>query len=175
MSLGPWPNLAGASLMHRLHLRPGRRGKHRRLRPGAVQRILSSMSKPLLPLLAALLAAVLPVLADAPSPGGGEAVVTHDFAALSLADALRLQGHPARYRVVLDSLPDEAGGFVLYDCVSPVGESRTVYLLPGQDVEERVTVEAVLVIKQMPPSVGPGGTFFPGFTKFRIVDARRCN
>jgi hypothetical protein len=37
-----------------------------------------------------------------------------------------------------------------------------------------MTVEGELVIKQMPPSVGSGGTFFPGFTELRVMDARRC-
>jgi len=108
------------------------------------------MRRHLLLLVAALLAAV-PALADAPFPDGGEAVRSEDFASLTLQEALSLQGHPARYRVVLDSLPDEVAGYVLYDCVSPAGESRTVYLRPGQDVAEEMTVEAVLVIKQMPP------------------------
>jgi hypothetical protein len=81
------------------------------------------MNKPLLPMLVGLVALTAPALADAPSPAGGEAVRVHDFAALTLSDALPLQGHPAHYRVVLDSLPDEAGGYTLYDCLSPVGRA----------------------------------------------------
>jgi hypothetical protein len=143
------------------------------LRPGA-RVILSGRRKPLLPLLAGLIASAAPALADAPSPNGVDADGVHDFAALTFQDALSLQGHPARYRVVLDSLPDEAGDYVLFNCLSPVGESRTVYLLPGQDVADRMTVEAVLVVRQCPPSEGPGGAHFEGFTEFRLMDARRC-
>jgi hypothetical protein len=65
-------------------------------------------------------------------------------------------------------------GYLAFDCVSSVGESRTVYLLPGQIPTERMTVSGVLLVRQMPPAIGPGGTFFPGFTEFRVMDARRC-
>jgi hypothetical protein len=37
-----------------------------------------------------------------------------------------------------------------------------------------MTVEAVLVVRQCPPAVEPDGTRFPGFTEFRLLDARRC-
>jgi hypothetical protein len=37
-----------------------------------------------------------------------------------------------------------------------------------------MTGEGVLLVRQMPPAVGPGGTFFPGFTELRVADARRC-
>jgi hypothetical protein len=83
-------------------------------------------------------------------------------ATLTFHEAPALQGHPARYAVELDSLPNWTAGYVVYDCVSPAGESRTVYLLPGQDAAE------------VPPAARPGGTFFPGFTELRVTDARRC-
>jgi hypothetical protein len=144
------------------------------LRPAAGRVILAAMNRPLpLLLTVALLALAVLARADAPSPGGGEAVVTHDFAALSFQEALALQGHRERYRVVLESLPDEVAGYVLYDCRSPVGESRTVYLLQGQAVEDTVFVEGVLVIRQMPPVILPSGTVCPGFTEYRLMDARR--
>jgi hypothetical protein len=41
-------------------------------------------------------------------PVGGAVVRTLDFATLTLQEALQLRGHPGRYRVVLDSLPDSA-------------------------------------------------------------------
>jgi hypothetical protein len=61
----------------------------------------------------------------------------------------------------------------LSDCLSPTGESRTLYLLPGQDVAERLTVEAVVVVRQCLPAVEPDGTRFAGFTEFRLMDALR--
>jgi hypothetical protein len=125
-------------------------------------------------LVAVLVVVTAAALADAPSPDGGEALRTQEFAPLTSQDALSWQGDPARYRVELDSLPDEAGGYVPHDCVSPAGESRTVYLLPGQDAAERMTVEGVLQVREVPPAARPGGTSFPGFAGLRVTDARRC-
>jgi hypothetical protein len=50
-----------------------------------------------------------------------------------LQGRVAVQGHPARFAVELDSLPDEEGGYVLYDCRCPASESRTVSLLPREE------------------------------------------
>jgi hypothetical protein len=132
------------------------------------------MSEPLLALLSFLLVIAAPALANAPSPDGGETVTVHDFATLTLHEALALRGHPARYSFVVDSAPELVDDYLAFDCTSPAGESRTVYLLPGRVPTERMNVEGVLEVRQMPPAVGPGGTFFPGFTELRLLAARRC-
>jgi hypothetical protein len=90
------------------------------------------MSKPLLALPALLLTLAAPALADAPSPVGGDVVGVHDFATLSFHEALALRGRPARYAFVVDSAPGLVGDCLAFDCASPAGESRTVYLRPGQ-------------------------------------------
>jgi hypothetical protein len=104
----------------------------------------------LLPLLVCLAALAAPALTNAPAPDGGEAVTVHDLAALTFHEAQALQGHPARFAVVMDSGPELVADYLAFDCVFPVGESRTVYLLPGQVPTERMTVEGVLGGREMP-------------------------
>jgi hypothetical protein len=92
----------------------------------------------------------------------------HDLASLSGADALRLDGRCGLFRISLDSLPDEYGGFILYDCRSPDAVFRTVRLSPGQEVGDEMVVEATLHIIRHPAS-GP----FPALVEYRLTQAVR--
>src|SRR5262245_46676879 len=63
---------------------------------------------------------LLPLLAFADVPGIPTAVDRpFDLATLSHREAQRLDGRPVRVRVELESLPGDAGGAVVYDCLSP--------------------------------------------------------
>jgi hypothetical protein len=92
----------------------------------------------------------------------------HDLAALSTADAFRLDGRRGLFRISLDSLPGEYNGFILYDCRSPDAVFRTVRLYPGQEVDDAMVVEATLHIVRHPAS-GP----FPALVEYRLTRAVR--
>ncbi len=111
---------------------------------------------------ALLLAALLADLGAAPPA----VARVHDLARLTPAGAERLQGRVALYRVALDSTAGEHDGFVLYDAVSPPWADASVWLYPGQDVEDEMTVEAELRIVRH-EGRGP----FPGFTEYRVTRA----
>jgi hypothetical protein len=68
----------------------------------------------------------------------------YDLAFLTHKEALELNGRRIVCRVDLDSRPDERGGFTVYDCASPDGTYRTVWLRDGEQAEDTMTVEATL-------------------------------
>jgi hypothetical protein len=61
-------------------------------------------------------------------------VRSFDLAMLSHRQAQLLDGQRVRIRVDLESEPGDAGGAVVYDCVSLDAVNRTVWLIPGQRV-----------------------------------------
>jgi hypothetical protein len=89
---------------------------------------------------------------------------------LTPAEALRLDGKRARFRVALDSAEDpDWNGFVGYDCATPDDIARTVLLYRGQDLADEMTVEATLRVIRHAATVGELGTFFPTFTEYRLT------
>ena len=60
------------------------------------------------------------------------------------------------------------GGAFVYDCASPDGVNRTVWLVPGQRVKEVMVVEGVFRLLGR-----PRGNGFPGFCEDRIGQAVR--
>jgi hypothetical protein len=94
---------------------------------------------------------------------------TYTLEALTPADAARLQGKRARFAIALDSLPEEAGGYTAYDCLAPPGLAAGVWLCPGQEAQDEMTVEALLVIVNHRAAWG-----FPALTEYRLKDAVAC-
>src|SRR5262249_1832944 len=66
------------------------------------------------------------------------------FSSLSLAEAQKLDGRRGRFAVVLDSAPADRGGFVVYDCAGHDDALRSVWLVPGQEIDREMVVDAVL-------------------------------
>jgi hypothetical protein len=96
---------------------------------------------------------------DGPAPADTSAVQAHDFAMLTEAEARRLEGKPALFRVTLDGDSDteERGGFTCADCVGAGEPLRSLYLCPGQEAAESMTVEATLEQPRRPSSrIRPG-------------------
>jgi hypothetical protein len=91
-----------------------------------------------------------------------------DLATLSHRDAQRLDGCRVRFRVELESRPGDGGGAVAYDCVSPDDANRTVWLVPGQQVSDVMTVEGVFRLLWRRPGNG-----FPGYWEYRVEGAVR--
>jgi hypothetical protein len=112
---------------------------------------------------------LLPLLAVADVPGPrvdprAERAV-YFLADLTPADARRLDGRRARFRVSLDSTQDNN----CFDCVAPGGLHASVCLVAGQEAaDDDMTVEATLVIIDHPPGFG-----FPALREYRLVDAVR--
>jgi hypothetical protein len=90
----------------------------------------------------------------------------HVLAELTPAEARHLAGRPARFRVALDSLEDEATHS--FDCLAQAGLYASVFLLAGQEAADEMTVEGRLVVIDWPPGFG-----FAGFPEYRLVDAVR--
>jgi hypothetical protein len=88
------------------------------------------------------------------------------LADLTPAEARRLEGKRARFRVALDSLEDVATHS--FDCAAPAGLHASVYMRPGQEPADEMTVEARLWVIDFPPGFG-----LPGFREYRLVDAVR--
>jgi hypothetical protein len=74
------------------------------------------------------------------------------LAELTPAEARRLEGTRARFRVVLDSLEDDATHS--WDCVAPDGLHASVFLLAGEEAADEMTVEARLVVIDHRPGFG---------------------
>jgi hypothetical protein len=73
---------------------------------------------------------LLPLLAPVDVPRIPTAVERSlDLATLTHRDAQGLDGRRVRLRVELESLPGDAGGPIVYDCVSPNDVNRTVWLV----------------------------------------------
>jgi hypothetical protein len=106
-----------------------------------------------------------------PRPPAGPVEVERTFtlAALTPADAARLEGKRARFRISLDSAPEQDGKYTAYDCLAPDGLIAAVWLLPGQEASDEMTVEARLVI------VGHRACFgFPAQREYRLKNAVAC-
>jgi hypothetical protein len=126
------------------------------------------------------LAAALLLLAgaahgDGPAPLDTSAVRAHDFATLTDAEARRLEGKPALFRVTLDGDSDteERDGFTCADCVGEGEPLRSLYLCPGQEAAESMTVQATLRIRHYPAAVGADGSRCPPLREYRLVAAVR--
>jgi hypothetical protein len=65
-------------------------------------------------------------------------------------------------------MPGDAGGAVVYDCVSPDDVNRTVWLIPGQEAKDVMVVEGVFRLLWRAPGSG-----FPGFWECRVEGAVR--
>jgi hypothetical protein len=97
----------------------------------------------------------------------GETVITHDFACITSS----LDGHRARFRIILESTAEPCGNFLMYDCQSDNAVNRAVLLPKSTDAHRTMVVDATLRVIRHPASVGDGGTPFRAFTEFRLVDA----
>jgi hypothetical protein len=95
----------------------------------------------------------------------------YDLATLTEAEARRLEGRRALFRILLDSEPGERGRFVWYDCVSPDAVYSSVSLYPGEAVEGTATVAAVFRRIVHPPTVGADGSALDGLTEYRLTQA----
>jgi hypothetical protein len=91
-----------------------------------------------------------------------------DLATLSHRQAQSLDGQRVRVRVELESLPGDADGPIVYDCVSPDAVNRTVWLVPGQEAKDNMVVEGVFRLLWLQPGNG-----FPGFWEYRVDGAMR--
>jgi hypothetical protein len=122
-----------------------------------------------LPLLLQLALAVAPPPADVPRVEVVAPIVrTYDVSRLSEVEAARLVGKRARFKVELDSDEWDNGRRVVIDCKTSTVEEKTLWLLPGEEAADEMTVEARLVIRHH-----PGWGQFPAFTELRLLDARR--
>ncbi len=116
---------------------------------------------------------------SAPVPEGAapraavEDKAVYDFARLNPAAAAALEGKKSRFLVVLDSPADARLGQVCYDCATPDDSERTLYLKPGQWVEDEMVVEARLTVLHYPRRERSDGASFPAFTEYRLTDAVR--
>jgi hypothetical protein len=103
------------------------------------------------------------------SQGGTEVERTFTLSALTAAQAAQLHGKRARFCISLDSLPEQDGRYTAYDCVARPGLAAGVWLLPGQEAQDKMTVEARLVIVNHRAAWG-----FPAQTEYRLKDAVAC-
>src|SRR5262249_34898589 len=97
---------------------------------------------------------LLLVPADVPRTPAAVVEQTDDLALLSHRQAQRLDGRRVRIRVDLESLPEDTGAAVVYDCVSPDDANRTVWLVPGQPVKDVMEVEGVFRLLWRAPGNG---------------------
>jgi hypothetical protein len=126
---------------------------------------------------ALLLILATSALADGPPMMSGEMERIHDFASVSLSEALRLHGRRALFRIKLNEESDSEAGRIVYDCVGIDGTDRTVWFISGYEVvddREEMIVEATLRIVHTEPWTAPDGMRFEAFTGYWLEDARRC-
>jgi hypothetical protein len=76
-------------------------------------------------------------------------VRSFDLALLSRRQAQQLDVQRVRMRVDLESKPGDEGGAVVYDSVSLDAVNRTVWLVPGQQVQ-RLAEETRLHLQALP-------------------------
>jgi hypothetical protein len=95
-------------------------------------------------LLALLAPADVPRITDAVERSLGLASLTH-------RDAQCRDGQRVRIRVDLESLPGDAVGAVVYDCVSPDDVNRRVWPMPGQKAKDVTTVEGLFRLRWRAP------------------------
>jgi hypothetical protein len=120
---------------------------------------------------AALLLALALAPADAPAPPGADAelVEVHDLATLTPAEAARLVGRQALFRVVV--VQDYPCG--LCEAKAP-GGGEAALTLPGPRVlapGEAVVVEAELQLDYHPPELGKDGALYPEAWDYRLEKA----
>lgn len=114
-------------------------------------------------------------------PGGADSsplaplVRTFDLPSLTSAEATRLQGKPALFRVVVDSDTGETDeGAVMFDCSSPNEVARSVRLAPRQELPEgadTVLVEGTLRVLTHAPVKGSDGSYLPALVEYRLTAA----
>jgi hypothetical protein len=90
------------------------------------------------------------------------------LATLTHRQAQQLDGRQVRVRVELESLPGDADGPIVYDCVSPDDVNRTVWLVPGHEAKDSMDVEGVFRLLWRLPGNG-----FSGFWEYRVEGAFR--
>jgi hypothetical protein len=114
--------------------------------------------------------------ADGPplQPGKEQVARTYPLATLSLHRALHLHGRQARFRVSLTNDGDPVGKFDYYECAGD-DDSRlyTVMFPAGQEVEDAMVVEAVLVVIHHKGGVTPSGERFGECVEFRLLAPRQ--
>jgi hypothetical protein len=113
------------------------------------------------------------VHANGPAPPDSSAVRVHDFATLTAADAWRLDGKEALFRIALDSDEDEWDGWLCYDCAGEGAPLRSVRLIPGQELADRMTVKATLRVRNYPAFVGTDEGRMGPLWEYRLVGALR--
>jgi hypothetical protein len=90
-------------------------------------------------------------------------------------EAIRLQGRRERFRVRLDSAVSLVRGYSVAEVVvAGADDLGTVWMQPGESLDDVLEVEARLVVVRHRPVVGANGTLFDGFTELRLVDAARA-
>jgi hypothetical protein len=123
--------------------------------------------------------AVVPVPADVPRSDNEEIALTCTPAAYTLAtltreQARQLEGRRAVYRIVRDdSAPDWDGTFDIYGCKGPKEGEPTVWLR-GEEIDDEMTVSAVLLVIRHKEWISATGTRVEAWTEYRLTDARRC-
>jgi hypothetical protein len=101
--------------------------------------------------------------------GSAEVERTFTLSALTAHQAAQLEGKRARFRISLDSAEEQDGKYTAYDCLAPDGLIAGVWLLPGQEVRDEMTVEARLVVIDHRAAWG-----FPALREYRLMDAMAC-
>src|SRR5689334_5142732 len=95
-----------------------------------------------------------------------ESVEVHDLSALTLAEAFRLEGKPALYRVrLLFAFPHR---FIVE---GPAGMTPGL-VMPDPPYAPAVTVEAVLRLEQESPAASQDGSLRPERWGFRLENAK---
>jgi hypothetical protein len=114
--------------------------------------------------------------ADRPEPLRHDRLIrTLAFASLTEDQAMRLDGRRARFLVVVEPLTeDEEAGQGSSECKGTDEVYRTIWLRAGQEVQGPVEVEATLRVLRFRPQHFQDGTFFAGFTEYRLLRARPC-
>jgi hypothetical protein len=113
------------------------------------------------------LSAKVPGDAPGADPGRADLTCTYHFATLTEAQAVQLQGRPARFRVEGARDGWDLDDWTIFNAPGGGPVRRTVWLRPGKDVDDPMTVEAVLRVIRHPPRGR-----FPGYTELRLCGAR---
>jgi hypothetical protein len=114
------------------------------------------------------------LLADAGPPVvAPEVFEVHDLASLKPADAARVDGKRALYRVVIDGPRDCQGDRDMYDVLPSDDPQGILFLASGRDADDVLLVEARLVVIRHPVHV-VGAVVTPAFVEWRLVEAERA-
>jgi hypothetical protein len=101
------------------------------------------------------------------------AVSSPAAAILTSGKAWKLDGERALFRVSLDSLPEEGGGFVRYDCEGPDEDYRSGWLGADQYPSDEMTVEATLQVIWHPAIMAADGSGIGPLREYRWMRAVR--